>query len=250
MRQQVVCYHALSETWPATLSITPGRFAAQLDYLRRRGYRGVTFSEAVRLGLGEPVVAVTFDDAYRSVLEVGLPLLERLGWPATVFVPTRFPGSDGPMRWPGIDQWIGGPQEGDMRCLSWEELRGLADGGWEVGSHTRSHPRLTQLGDDDLREELTGSRADCEGAMDRPCTSIAYPYGDYDARVVEAAGEAGYECAATLSASLPRPLALAWPRTGIYHGDALWRWRLKLSPSVVRARASRAGAAVDRARGV
>src|SRR5689334_18453942 len=88
MRQQVLCYHALSESWPATLSVTPARFEEQIFHLARRGYRGVTFSEAVRAGFDEPVVAVTFDDAYTSVLEIGLPLLERLEWPATVFVPT------------------------------------------------------------------------------------------------------------------------------------------------------------------
>jgi peptidoglycan/xylan/chitin deacetylase (PgdA/CDA1 family) len=250
MTQQVLCYHALSETWPATLSVTPRRFADQLRYLRRRGYRGVTFTDAVRLGSSERVVAVTFDDAYRSVLEIGRPVLDELGWPATVFVPTLFPDAGGPMSWEGIDQWLGGPHEGEMHCLSWEELRTLADAGWEIGSHTRSHPHLTRLGDDELRDELGRSREECEAALGRGCTSIAYPYGDFDARVADAAGAAGYECAATLSASLASPTPLTWPRTGVYHGDATWRWRMKLSPQVVRARASRVGAAVDRARGV
>jgi peptidoglycan/xylan/chitin deacetylase (PgdA/CDA1 family) len=250
MRQQVLCYHALSDTWPATLSITPAAFDAQLSYLARRGYRGVTFSEAVRLGPDAPVVAVTFDDAFTSVLELGVPLLERHGWPATVFVPTRFPGSGGPLKWDGIDQWIGGPHEGEMGCLDWDQLRALAGKGWEVGSHTRSHPHLTQLGDAELTEELARSREETAHGLGAECTSIAYPYGDVDERVAAAAGDAGYSYGATLSASIPRPAPLLWPRTGLYHGDATWRWRLKLSPAVVRARASRVGAAADRVRGV
>jgi len=249
MRQQVVCYHALSETWPAALSVTPASFEGQLAFLARRGYQGVTFAEAVEAGPDAPVVAVTFDDAYTSVLDVGLSLLERHGWPATVFVPTRFPHADGPMSWDGIDQWVGGPHEREMGCLSWDRLRELAERGWEVGSHTRSHPHLTQLGDAELREELERSREETAEALGRDCRSIAYPYGDVDDRVVAAAEAAGYSYGATLRASIPDPAPLRWPRTGIYHGDRTWRWRVKLSPSVVRARASRVGALADRVRG-
>jgi len=250
MRQQVLCYHALSESWPATLSVTPARFEAQLRFLERKGYSGVTFAEAVRSGPDARVVAVTFDDAYTSVLEIGLPILDRLGWPATVFVPTRFPDAGGPMSWQGIDQWVGGPHEHELSCLSWDELRGLGDRGWEIGSHTRSHPHLTALGDGELRDELSGSRKRCEERLGRPCPSIAYPYGDVDERVRQATAAAGYANGATLSASISQPSPLNWPRTGVYHGDAGWRWRLKLEPAVVRGRASGAGRALDRLRGV
>jgi peptidoglycan/xylan/chitin deacetylase (PgdA/CDA1 family) len=246
MRQQVLCYHAISPDWAADLSVMPDRFTSQLEWLARRGYRGVTFSEAVELGIDAKVVAVTFDDAYRSVLALAAPVLDRLGWPATVFVPTRFPDVDGPMSWEGIDHWVGGPHEDEMRCMSWEQLRGLADRGWEIGSHTRTHPHLTRLADDELLGELRGSREECEAGVGRPCRSIAYPYGDYDDRVIEATGAAGYACAATLKALLPDPEPLGWPRTGIYHRDPLWRWWLKLSPAVTAARAAAAARAATR----
>src|SRR3954469_14603052 len=126
MRQQVLCYHALSESWPADLSVTPDRFEEQVRWLAGRGYRGVTFAEAVRAGPDAPVVAVTFDDAYESVLSIGLPLLERIGWPATIFVPSDWPDAGAPMTWQGIDQWLGGPHEAELGCLGWDELRGLA----------------------------------------------------------------------------------------------------------------------------
>lgn len=236
LRRQLLCYHAISPDWPAVLSVTPECFAAQLEWLARRAYRGVTFSEAAEAGPDARVVAVTFDDAFSSVLELGAPILDRLGWPATVFVPTAFPDSGGPLRWDGVDHWIGGPHDHEMRCMTWSDLRGLADRGWEIGSHTCTHPHLTQLGPDELREELQASRTACEAGMGRPCRTLAYPYGDHDSRVIEATREAGYDYAASIDALLPETEPLALPRAGIYHGDTAWRWRLKLSPFVTRVR--------------
>jgi len=148
----VLCYHALSERFPAQLSTTPERFARQLRHLARQGYEGVTFTGAVGPTTGRKV-AVTFDDGYLSVLRLGLPILDKLGWPATIFVPTDFIGGDLPMSWAGIDRWVGGEHERELLPLDWEELKALADHGWEVGSHTCSHPRLTELDDDSLTRE-------------------------------------------------------------------------------------------------
>jgi peptidoglycan/xylan/chitin deacetylase (PgdA/CDA1 family) len=246
----VPCYHAVSETWDADLSVTPARLAAQLEGFAKRGYRGARFSDALRGQAGERVVAVTFDDAFRSVYELAFPLMRRLGLPGTVFVPTAWPDREEPMEWEGIDHWQGGPHEPELRCMSWEELRELQDAGWEISAHTHSHPHLTQVDDATLAEELSRSREICEQRMGVPCESLAYPYGDHDGRVMRAAGEAGFKYAATMSASIPVPEPLRWPRVGIYHRDQPWRWRVKLSPHVARLRMSRLGEAVDRVRGV
>ena len=231
----VLCYHALSERFPAALSTTPERFEGQLRRLAQRGYRGVTFSEAATRPRGR-TVAVTFDDAYRSVLELGLPLLKQLNWPATLFAPTDYIGAEGSMSWPGIEPWIGGPHEHELLPLSWSQLSSLSAQGWEIGSHTCSHPRLTLVDDQVLRHELEASKASCEEHLAQPCTSIAYPYGDVDARVVRAAEAAGYRAAAALPSRLHGPRALEWPRVGIWHGDGDRRFALKVSPTVRRAR--------------
>ena len=223
----VLCYHAVSPTWPAVLSTTPERFAEQLDHLAARGYRGVTFSEAVDEPSGR-AVAVTFDDAFRSVAALAKPVLDRLGWPATMFVPTDFPGRDGPLKWPGIDEWLGGPYEQELAPLDWDELRALREAGWQLGSHTCSHPELTRIGDDELRRELVASREACERELG-PCDAIAYPYGDVDARVVAAAGEAGYRTGAALPKYPHDDRPMEWPRVGVYHPDDLRRFRIKTS---------------------
>lgn len=236
----VLCYHAVSRDWRAGLSVAPERLEQQLEGLLRRGYRGATFHDAVVRPRAERTLAVTFDDAYRSVIELARPILRDLGIPGTVFVPTALAGSEAPMAWPGIDGWLGGAHERELVPMSWEELGLLANDGWEVGSHTRTHPRLPELEPEALRAELEGSRADCEAHLDAPCRSLAYPFGDYDDAVVEAAGRAGYAAAGAFAGRVRSPSALRWPRVGVYHDDGHLRFRLKSSARVRALRATRA----------
>lgn len=244
----VLCYHALSPGWSADLSTTPERFEAQLRLLLGRGWRAVTFTEAVTGPPSGKVFAVTFDDAFRSVQTLGLPILQRLGIPATMFVPTAFPDSGGPLRWPGVDHWLDGPDAHELEPMSWEELRALADAGWELGAHTVTHPHLTQTGDAQLAEELARSKADVERELGRPCSSIAYPYGDVDARVVAATRAAGYQAAGALPHRIEPRGALEYPRVGIYNADDERRFKLKVSPAVAWVRRSPAWRAVEKAR--
>jgi peptidoglycan/xylan/chitin deacetylase (PgdA/CDA1 family) len=244
----VLCYHAVSERWPAKLSTTPERFEGQLAALVERGYRSVTFSQALSSPPASKTVAITFDDGYRSVLEQALPIMSRLGLVATVFVVTGYVGRDEPMSWPGVDQWLETEHAQELVSLSRDQVTSLLDAGWEVGSHTRTHPRLTALDGERLGEELRRSREDCEELFGRPCRSIAYPYGDLDERVVAAAGGAGYGFAGALSSRLNVARPLEWPRVGIYHGDDDARFRVKISPAVRRLRTTTAFGAADRLR--
>jgi peptidoglycan/xylan/chitin deacetylase (PgdA/CDA1 family) len=223
----ILCYHGISEAWPARTSVKPGDFERQLSEFVRRGYRGATFSEALTAPPSDRTLVVTFDDAHRSVLELAVPAMARLGIPGTVYAPTEYAGSGMPMAWDGYDVWLGTEHESELTCMSWDELGGLAAEGWEVGSHTRSHPRLSQLGDAEIAAELTDSRRECEERMGMPCHSLAYPYSDYDDRVVRAAGEAGYRFAATVPRTPRSPLPLQWPRVGVYHGESVRRVRLR-----------------------
>jgi peptidoglycan/xylan/chitin deacetylase (PgdA/CDA1 family) len=236
----VLCYHAISDRWPADLSIPRAALERQLAFLAEAGYAGATFHDAVMGSAAAKTVAITFDDAYRSVLRLAVPLLERYGFPGTVFVPTAFAAKPEPMAWPGIDHWRDGPYEDELVPMVWEELRALTEAGWEIGSHTRVHPRLTELDDEMLSEELERSRADCEEGVGVPCRSLAYPYGAVDGRVAEAARSAGYAAAATLPRYLHAASPLRWPRVGVYRRDGEFRYRLKVSPTTRRLRASKA----------
>lgn len=229
----ILGYHAVSEDWASDLSVTPAALERQLLHLIKRGYRGARFHEAVIDPPAARTLCVTFDDAYRSVLALALPILDRLDLPATVFVPTRFASGDLLASWSGVDVYLEGPHAHELAVMSWEELRSLSSHGWEIGSHTRCHPHLTHLTDEELREELVGSREDCEHRLGMACQSVAYPYGDTDVRVVEATGAAGYTAAAGLPPfrSLHPPVPLNWSRIGVFHEDGQGRFRLKVSPA-------------------
>lgn len=244
----VLCYHAVSPGWSERVNVPPDALERQLRILLRRGYRPATYTEAVLAPPHRRTLAVTFDDAYRSVAVHARPVLDALGVPATVFAPTRWVGDAEPMSLAAAE-WRGTRFENELACMGWDELRALADAGWEIGSHTVTHPMLTHIARDDaLREELTASRATLEQALGRPCRALAYPYGDFDARVARAAREAGYETACTLFPGLiAAPRAHEVPRVAIsrHHGDRAFA--VKTSRTVRRIRTLELPGPVERA---
>lgn len=236
----VVCYHAISADWEAALAVTPAAFDAQMQHLRDEGYRSVKFTDAVCGQATGKVVAITFDDAYRSTFDLAFPILRRHGFSATVFAPTDFIGSAEPMTWTGIERWLGGPHESELCAMDWEQLRELQAAGWEIGSHTCSHPLLTRIEPAQVAEEMRRSREICERELGGPCTSIAYPYGDVDAGVRQAAAAAGFFAAAALTDAESDDSVFGWPRVGVYNVDGPKAFRVKVSPRGRRLRRSRA----------
>lgn len=246
----ILCYHAVSEDWPTEFAVSPGQLDSQLRSLTGRGYRPATLSDALDRAPDGKTLVVTFDDAFASVLERAFPVLEALAVPATVFVPTAYVSDGEALQWSSMGQWADTPFADELRCMSWADLRSLAEAGWEIGSHSHTHPDLTSLGDEELDRELRSSRACCEEQLGRPCRTLAYPFSAYDSRVMDRARAAGYEAAAILDnhlaipqGSLVRPGGNGEPfgllREGVYRGDSGARLRAKTSPLVRRARASK-----------
>jgi peptidoglycan/xylan/chitin deacetylase (PgdA/CDA1 family) len=220
-RAAAVAYHAVTTRWPHPLAISPERLRLQLTRLAERGLRGVTLAQA-----GErDTIAITFDDGFSSVASAAKPILDELGWRATVFVVTDAVGSGRPML------WLGGPADEapqERLPLTWEEVEALADAGWEIGSHSRTHRLLSALSDDELDEELAGSRDAVVGRVGA-CASISYPFGELDDRVVAAARRAGYSCGSGLAGRFVRGDELRIPRVAISGGDDSVRFALKTS---------------------
>ena len=235
----VLCYHAISHSWPSALAIAPDRLRDQVQHLLAGGLVPATLADVVTGKVSGRALVVTFDDGFRSVFTEALPVLSALGVPATVFVPTGYVGSSEPMAWPGIDQWRATEHADELLPMDWDQLRELRDAGWEIGSHSQTHPRLTDLDDERLAAELSSSREACEEALGESCLTLAYPYGTHDERVRAAARDAGYRVAAGMRPGAGDPFC--WPRIGVYPADQPWRFRVKTSSSVRRLRSSRLG---------
>jgi peptidoglycan/xylan/chitin deacetylase (PgdA/CDA1 family) len=222
----VLCYHAVSDAWPDRLAVPAAALERQVSSLLARGLAPLS---AAGVAEGRPGFHVTFDDAYRSV-ERALPALERLHVPATVFACSGYADAGGaPLAIPELaGEAAAHPDE--LATLDWDGLRSLAGRGVEVGSHTVGHPHLTSLSDEELARELADSKRRLEEELGRPCSYLAYPYGDEDARVQAAARAAGYEAAFALPGRAAAAHRHAIPRVGIYRRDTALRFRAKTSP--------------------
>jgi peptidoglycan/xylan/chitin deacetylase (PgdA/CDA1 family) len=176
----VVMYHAIEDA-RSPISLAPARFAAQMGWLKAAGVSTWTVAElAGWLEAGAPptapVVVLTFDDGFRSVLRHALPVLARHGFRATVYLVTGHVGgkNDWTTQPAGVPRW---------ELLTWAEVRELAAAGMDVGAHSVTHPWLPALPAGAIHREVAESRAAIEDALGRPARSFAYPYGGHDARV-------------------------------------------------------------------
>lgn len=197
----VLTYHALG-TDRSPLFVEPDAFERQLEALVAGGIRLVTFGElarAVARGDGDDrMVAITFDDALASVVELAAPLLAAHRVPATVFCVAGHLGgrSDWPSALPGARHY---PVAGK------DDVAELAGNGIEIGSHGMSHAPLLHESAAFLRRELVDSRHALEDVVQRPVTSFAYPYGAAPAPGARAVVEETYEAACTTTIGRPGP---------------------------------------------
>jgi peptidoglycan/xylan/chitin deacetylase (PgdA/CDA1 family) len=187
---RVLCYHAIADLKGTAVleeyGVPAGDFRRQLHFLVRH-FNLVDGGEFVRslrgAGLPSRPVLLTFDDCTRDLLETALPALREYDAPAVAFaVSGRLGGTN---EW---DREIGAPE---LEVLDAEGLIELSRSGIEIGTHTRTHPMLDRLSDDEIRAEIEGSIDDLERAgLPRP-TLLAYPHGASDRRVREGAAAAG-----------------------------------------------------------
>jgi peptidoglycan/xylan/chitin deacetylase (PgdA/CDA1 family) len=181
-------YHSISpstEPDPDFLRVHPDVLDRQLRHLRRRGLRGVSVQEwlaAVDRGQAARLVALTFDDGYRDFVDHAMPVLERHGMTASLYVVTG--------KLSGVADWVsGGPP---LALMSADDVRAVAAAGHEVGGHTSTHPHLGDLAVDEARAEILGCHQALEEILQRPPEGFAYPYGSFTDEVISAVQEAGF----------------------------------------------------------
>ena len=224
----LVYHHVLPRRrGPRLLYVRPSQFSAELACLQRLGYRPVTLRRVYDAWFGRdslprrPVV-ITFDDGYIDQVRRAAALLRRHGWPAELdlIFDSLYRGSHPP-----------------SNRVTVPLVRRLLDDGWELESHSVSHPDLTSLSGTALRHQLEYSRTRLGQVFGVPVDFLCYPGGDYNARVERAARRAGYLAATStdFGAGTPRDL-YALPRIYCYWGESLSVFKQRLERTVAAAR--------------
>ena len=182
----ILMYHSVDSGGDA-LTVPPAELDAHLDYLRSAGYNTITLREVLdaedgRGKLPRRPIVLTFDDGYVDAATEVLPRLLKRGQKATFFIVSGFCAENANAR---VTQW-------HKQFLTWTEVKALRDAGMEIGSHSVSHRKLSPLKRDDLRAEVTQSRAALEGYLGMRIEFFAYPYNDQSKWVRRAVEKAGY----------------------------------------------------------
>lgn len=205
----------------------PTDFDAQMGWLVRAGYRGVSLDEVRAHVAGERriegnAVHITFDDGFIGVLEHALPILQKHRMPATLFA---LPGRTG-----ATNEWMWRRGFPLRALLSTEQLRLLAEAGMSIGSHTRSHVRLTELPAERARAEIADSRKELEDMLGRAVDHFAYPYGLFNEAVRDIVIQAGYRAACSTRSGFNRQGedVFLLRRLDIAGTDRLWQFRQKV----------------------
>lgn len=196
-RLLVLTWHAVDER-DSVVSVSPALLRRQAQVLAERGFRGISLEQAFleRESAGAfpaRTAVLTFDDGYRGVPEHALPAFAAQGFTATMFLASGLVGlsaREAAALNPDLDRDI----------LDWAQAGELLGAGWEIGSHTVSHPNLARLDAIALERELNVSRSELEQRLQRPVRSLAYPYGRFNSRVRDAAARHyAYACTTRLA---------------------------------------------------
>ena len=173
-------YHHVSADTPGITSVTPEQFAAHLDYLEREHFEVLPLRQVVDAitharALPERCVAITFDDAYRSIHDTAWLMLRARDMPATVFVSTA-----------GVDRGL-------SAFMSWKQMREMAGKGITFENHSHSHGHLLRRLVNESQEDweqriafdiLTAQNRIAEEIGEAP-QLFAYPYGEYDTALAD-----------------------------------------------------------------
>lgn len=232
-RATFLCYHSVAPRGPRFLTVSPELFERQLDELGRRGVGcgGLAELRACADGsLAAPTAFLTFDDGFRDNYETVLPLLRERRLRAFCFVVPPLLEEGGAFAWPEVIADRERTPE-TMRSITWAMAEEMAESCFEVGSHTMTHPHLPDLGPEELRQELSDSRAAIRDRLGR-CDTLAYPFGEWSPAVAAAARECGYSFAFTLPTRRGQWRAGpdSIPRLNVDYRDEPGRFARKLTP--------------------
>ena len=175
----ILGYHKIGPApgeWNTWNYVSANDFEGQLEFLSQNGWSVINVDTFLK-GFDDPEllseksVLITFDDAYRSIITVALPLLKKFSYPAIVFVPTAFVGN-----YNSFDADIFYEPKEDI--CSWEELRELDRNNISIQSHGISHCHFSQISAETQFEEILVSKNLIQEKVGKEVFIFSFPYGD------------------------------------------------------------------------
>lgn len=229
----VLTYHSISDAAGPT-SIPPAVFAMQMQALADLGRRSVRLSEFVDWHEGngdkDNGVLITFDDAFEDFAQTAVPILQRHGFSALMFVPTLRLGQ--PEGWNGANVPA-------RELMGWDTVRALSKDGMEFGGHSRTHADLTRISPAECEIEIAGCAEDLSEKIGKTVEGFAAPYGRVSPEVVATIGKY-YQAAFGTRLAIARPGEDRFdvPRIDMHYfrNSSIWMSFLKGNRSYFRLR--------------
>ncbi|RMF91887.1 MAG: polysaccharide deacetylase family protein [Nitrospinota bacterium] len=179
--------------------MSPTAFRRQMRYLKDQGFTSIRLSDLVtslksNLALPGRAFVLTFDDGFKNVYQIAFPLLQELGFTATIFLVTDYIGQRASWELGERDRKAGVQH---FPLLSWAEIKEMHRYGFTFGAHGAGHLPLTRLPARQVRSDVEKSKRIIEDELGTDCQLFCYPYGDYNQVVRGIVQETGFEGAVT-----------------------------------------------------
>lgn len=227
----VIVFHRVVERGAEdgiTIALSRFRKVSRMLQARYNVISATDMLDRIRVGRGLTgrEVVITFDDGYADNFELAAPVLADLSLPAVFFLTAGYVGTDKPFPWDSAKPIR-------PRTMTWANARSLASAGFELGSHTWSHPDLGVTPVDQSPTELLKSRMLIEEMTGTRVRHFAYPFGgranitqDW-AKAVERAGYSSLFCG--FGGSVLTSTSPFWlPRIGGSHQRSLADLRIDI----------------------
>jgi peptidoglycan/xylan/chitin deacetylase (PgdA/CDA1 family) len=198
----ILMYHKVDTFAYSRYWVSDRLFDRQMAALQAYGYKTITLADfldyrAGKITLPEHPIIITFDDGYQDFYTQAVPILKSKGLSATVFLPTGKIGTSEKDR--QNNSWDSKEAVYPANHLIWDEVRAFVREGFQVGSHTVTHPDLASIPESQIKQELSGSRSDLQDKLGLKVDIFCFPGGSgaADQAIQSDLQEAGYTAAVT-----------------------------------------------------
>ena len=226
----ILMYHMVSEPETAAeekYACPPRQFEKHIQMLLNEGFKPISIETVESYySQNNPIpdksFLITLDDGFEDNYNNAYPILQRYKIPAVIYLATGLLGK--------TNQWMSAPAFSERKMLSWRQIQEMASQGIHFGSHTVSHPKLTELDDESVHIELIQSKKMIEDQLGLECRHFAYPYGLLTEKTRELVQQAGFKTACSTRSGFNNaerdPFMLH--RIEVYGSDSTWKLKQKI----------------------